>query len=380
MKTAQLLPTATNSPTVIKVAGRKKPWRVTYRDGGKRSTRHFSTRVEAQIFAREISLEESIPELAVSVDERVLIARLRTLAAESGVTMADMADAAIEMARGRGRKRQDLHAALREYLRQCAARNLRPATLRHYRVILTHFANSHPGEVGAVSRAQVIDWICTRYQAEGSRKTTRTPIMAFLKWCGRQGYCDVNRWRDPLQWRVVMRDDQSVAIMRPAQLRLLIDRVPERLRVVIALLAYTGIRPAGELQRLRWEMFDTRRKVIELPGIATKTRRGRTLHDLPDVVWQWVDYERQRQGKQPEGRVLPMSYRNFREAVRNTGVEWSHDVTRHSFASYGYHVLGLERTAEAMGHIGGFRMFAGRYKASARAWSARLWFTVRPPK
>jgi integrase len=349
------------------------------RDGAARSTRHFSTRVEAQIFLTEISVEAAIPDLAISVDERVLISRLRSLAASTGTPMADLADAALDMARGRGRKQQDLTQALGAYLAQCESRNLRPATIRHYRVILTPFAKCHPGDVAAINRQQVIDYICSRYQVEESRKTTRTPLMAFFRWCARQGYCDPNRWRDPLKWRVNMRDDAKIGIMRPAHLRLLLQRLPERLQVVVALLAYTGIRPAGELARLRWDMIDARRRVIDLPGHATKTRRGRVLHGLPDIVWEWVEHERKRQG-QLDGPVLPMTYRNFRQAIRKAGVPWSHDVTRHSFASYAYHVLGLESAVETMGHIGGFRMFASRYKASARPWTARLWFSCRPTK
>jgi len=380
MKSAILIPTDTKPPSIVKVEGRKNPWRVWFREGGRRQTRHFATRIAAQTFANSLSLENNLPELAVTVDERVLISRLRVLAADSGVSMIDVANAAIEMAQQRGRRAVEIQQAVREYLRNCERRNIREATIRHYRVMVSRFANAHPGDVGNVTRAQVTDYIVSSYRAETSRRTMRTPILAFLRWCGRQQYCDANRWRDPIVWRTVMRDDHTVGIMRPGELALLLRKLPQKLQCAVALLAYTGIRPAGELTRLNWSMFDLRRRVIELPGIATKTRRSRTLHDLPAVVWEWVEWERARCGGTLEGRVLPMTYRNFRETVRGTGVEWSQDITRHSFASYAYHTLGLERTVDIMGHIGGFRMFASRYKAHARPWTARLWFAVRPRK
>jgi integrase len=181
--------------------------------------------------------------------------------------------------------------------------------------------------------------------------------------------------------RSVREDAKPVEILRPGQLRLLLCAMPADLRFPLAICCLTGIRPSGELRRLHWSMIDTRRRVIDLPGLATKTRQGRTLHDLPESVWRWVEWERG-QGRRT-GPVLKVRYDQYRTTVHAAckGIcLWPQDVTRHSFASYGFHHFGAERTVELMGHIGGYGLFARRYKAAARAWSARLWFSVGPPR
>lgn len=367
-----------NNATVIRLEGRAKPWRVTWSEDGKRKTRHFATKGQAHGHAREIGIDLALPDLAVSTEERMLVARLRIAAEAAGVSISTIAEAAVELARKRSRHSVEIVEAVKAFLADCERRNLRRATLAHYRGMLRRFAEAHDGPVEALTRDHVAAWICARYRVEESRQTARTPLMVWLRWCGRQGWADVSRWRDPLRWETRREDGGKVGILRPGVARVLIDRLPEKHRFALALACLTGIRPA-ELARMNWAMIDTRRRVIELPAAAAKIRRGRTLSDLPPAVWRWVEWERM-QGR-GEGRVMACNYRNWRQIIRDrmAGLgDWPHDATRHSFASYGYHILGPARTVEIMGHVGGYGLFASRYKACARAWTAGLWFGLRP--
>ncbi len=368
-------------PKIIKLDGRAKPWRVTWWDGGKRRTAHFPTRGEAAQRAQALGMEMVAPDLAVTTEERLLIARLRKLATDSGVSIDTVTETAIDIARGKAGKSVTIHRAVAAWLADCERRNLRAVTLRHYRAVTTRFRTAHRGDVDALTRDQVAAWICARYTAEESRNTIRTAVMAWLRWCGRKGWVDVDRWREPLRWEVRREDDHAIDILRPAVVRLLLDRLPAHHRFTLALACLTGIRPY-ELARMDWSMIDRRRKVIEIPGSVAKIRRGRTLSDMPPAVWQWVAWEVA--AKRATGRIMGSNYRNFRAVIRQHmhGLgPWPRDATRHSFASYGYHFLGAERTVEMMGHVGGYGLFARRYKACARATTARLWFTgFRPPE
>lgn len=60
------------------------------------------------------------------------------------------------------------------------------------------------------------------------------------------------------------------------------------------------------------------------------------------------------------------------------GVDLPHDVLRHSFASYGYHYLGAEKTVEILGHVGGFGVFAKHYKGLATPAQAKRYFEIAP--
>lgn len=376
---------------VTKIKGRAKPWRVTATKNKERTTRHFATREAAERYRRDLAGDEMLGEdLAVTPEERLALARLRA----AGITTADLLRIA-----SNAPARPDappLHAAATEYLADCRARNLRPATVTRYRNMLARFCRGREGELPShITRDSVLSFLLYAYQSDSSRQTARTPLLAFLRWCARKGYADPSRWREPIKWDIWLNDEHSIGILRPGQVRVLLNRLAPRLRLPLALCCLTGIRPKGELERLRWEHVDFRARTITLPGSVTKTRQGRVLADLPPVVWDWLRAYR------GEGKILPITYRHFRAAIRKAMAgqraakskrgrparkeippvgRWPHDATRHSFASYAYHTLGIERTIEIMGHVGGYGLFAKRYKACARAWTARLWFTIKPRK
>lgn len=333
-------------------------------ENGTRKSRQFKTEADAKAFSRSLVQEELFAEYTVTPEERVWLKRIN----ETGVSLNDLLTHASRIAAGR--KDCPAHAAKDQFLADCRRRNLRPATLAHYEGMLSRFLDGRGGSVRSLTRSDVRGWIEYAYNQPASRYTARTPVMAWLRWCARQGYCDPAVWRDPLKFETPLGDQVIPGILRPGELYLLLKRLPEKHRFPLALCCLTGIRPDGEVGRLRWENFDFRRKVITVTG---KTRRERQLHDLPDVVWKWAKAYRS------EGKVLQTTYRHWRAAIRkHFWRRWPNDASRHSFASYGYHHLGPERTVELMGHEAGYGMFAKRYKANARAWSAKLWFTISP--
>ena len=369
---------------IRKRGDRPKPWQVAWREGEARKARHFATEGEARRFAAELGLETAAPELAVSMSERVLLSRMRDAAALAGVSLESVVEAVLRETRAAVARRVELAEAMRLFLEDCERRNLREKTVLHYRWTLGRFVRSRApgGCVGEVTREEVTAWVCSVYVRESSRQTLRTPLHAWLRWCGRRGWTDAARWREPLRWHARREDGGSPGILRPAQARRLLDALPPKFRPGVALLFLCGLRPM-ELMRMDWSAVDRRRRVIEVPSAMAKTRTARTLSDLPPAVWRWVAWA----GEQglTEGRVVPSNYRNFRERIRRTmraqGLgEWPQDASRHSFASYGYHFFGAERTVELMGHVAGFGLFARRYKAAARAWTARLWFEGLGPR
>lgn len=73
---------------------------------------------------------------------------------------------------------------------------------------------------------------------------------------------------------------------------------------------------------------------------------------------------------------VPASYQVYRRVKHNSGIPIPKDALRHSFASYGYHFLGAEKTVEMLGHIGGFGVFARHYKGLATPDDAKLYFSI----
>lgn len=360
--------------TINTLKGRKKPHRVFWSVDGTSHTRHFATRGEAEAFRRELGINDMAPDLAVSIDERLALVKLRKVAEADGRTVAELVE---RMTVPSGSASVTVTDAKTAYVAECRARNLRPKTIRNYEWEIGRFEKGRESRVCASLRpVDVAGYVITRYNTKDARSGSRGTLQAFLRWCARQGWCDAGIWAAAVPLPDRREDKVQVGILRPAVLRILLRRLPDEYRAALAICCLTGLRPLGELCRLRWDHIDTRRRVIELPGSVTKTRQPRTLHDLPPAFWEWVAAYR---GKGP---VLARRYDEYRAAIHSAmdGLgDWPPDATRHSFASYGYHVLGPERTVELMGHIGGYGLFARRYKAAARSVTARLWFSVRPP-
>ena len=370
---------------ITHLPGRNLPYRVRWWEHDNRCTKHFKTQGEAAQFASEHGMEDHLGDLAITGSERIAIVRIRQAAGEAGVSIDTLVEKALDAAQAMKVQQSTTVAAKDAFLHDCEIRNLRQTTVAHYRSKIGRFILGREQRlVSEITRNEMTAWILGAYQSPESRFTVRTPLMAWMRWCGRKGLVDPNLWRDPLKWETTLSDGKSIGILRPAQLYLLMRRLPERLRFPLAVCCFTGLRPRGELERLRWDMIDRRRQVIDIPGEVDKIRRGRTLQDLPGIFWQWEEWERRRQGGDAQGRVLPITYRHYRVQVRKAmeGLgEWPHDATRHSFGSYGYHYQGMEMTVEHMGHVGGNGLFLKRYKASARAATARQWFErVRPER
>lgn len=59
-------------------------------------------------------------------------------------------------------------------------------------------------------------------------------------------------------------------------------------------------------------------------------------------------------------------------------IKLPHDVLRHSFASYGYHYLGIEKTVEILGQESGYEVYKTHYKAMVRIQDSADFFSIMP--
>lgn len=186
-----------------------------------------------------------------------------------------------------------------------------------------------------------------------SRGTKRLrSINQFYNFCINQKFCLENPFK-------------NIKIERPSEIKKLPDiltideaksifkTVPEIWKPVFALQLFTGIRPSEickmnkNKDALRIKNIDFINKKILVPAEITKKRRDRILYDLPDNLWKYLEQLKDRNN---EELIMPESYSNYRRIFRKTVAYNRQDVFRHSFATYGYHFLGEEKTKEIMGH------------------------------
>lgn len=368
------MPRVHTKPTISLLKGRKRPYRVTYYDFGRRRTKHFLSRPAAVAFAGEHSREvQSQGDLALTMEERVLLHRLRTTSGGSDLS-AQLQELLDDLRRRpAGQDVPTLAEAVEEFLTDCLARNLRPHTRQHYERMLGYFARGREAvRVSAVDGEMVTSWISGRYANAESRKTARTPLVRFFRWCRERGYRT-----DALEIRLQlpMSDERRVEFLAAVQVRAFFANLNPNYWAACALGFFTGIRPI-ELQRLEWRHVNVSTRAIDIPGEVAKTRRFRRLHDLPENLWKWLAA-----APVKTGPIVPGNYRNYRAAIKDArqGAAWPHDAMRHSFGSYGYH-RGLEWCIDTMGHVSGYKTFVKHYKGAASRAESDSFFSIMPPR
>jgi integrase len=359
----------------------KDRWRCSYYVDGKRKYKSFKKRIDAEKFAKIEKIDDQIP---ISAQERVLIQQLRQAARRAGVDLLECSGDLIQTLDLKHRISPATRFCFEAYLDHCREIKLRPKTIQQYETYGMEFAR-HMDEkpVADITREEVLNWVLMRYQNDSSRGFVRTALVSCLKWAqDEKRWC--YGWNEPLKWIRQKTDENEIAILTPKQFKILLSDLQPRHAVVFALLGFAGIRPLEVIpstkgKSLKWNDIDFERRTIRIPGNISKVRSMRTLHDLPDNLWQWLELI---PGDQRTGNVCPCSERNIRKLrtarLAQMGLnEWHQDVLRHSFGTYAYYYLGKDKTIDIMGHSI-IKTFFKHYKANGSQKAAVDWFSISP--
>lgn len=340
----------------------------------------FRSAKERKAFAAALERESrDYGKLSITQEERLVLSELKRRCAERGVSLAESLDAGLRLLGDTSETQVTLSCAVDAFLADSRRRGLRPKTIAGYATALSKPLTLW-GDVRlhGVSRDQILALILSSYTNEESRRDLRGVLRNFFGWCAHpdRGWCG-REVIEGLKWRANVQDRPEIGILKATEARQFLGEVPDRLKAGIALALFAGVRTA-ELQRMSRDAiaFDHRRVVVR--AAWAKTRRARTLNDLPENLWEWLERY------PPRGeRVIPMNYRNFRRSCMGArvaaglGERWPHNAFRHSFASYGYW-RGLEWCIDIMGHVGGFQTFQRRYKGMVSAAESGDYFSILP--
>lgn len=342
----------TKTPGVFKrvdAKGRTIGYVCVFRAGGRQRKRHARTYEEAKRVKRESETDRDRGEL----QER------------SAITLRNYLDEWVERYRGQGR------------------RGFRENTRDEYRRLIGAFAHPYfPArlkliDVSPYALARFVDWLADE-QAQGKRLGDRTianatmPLRAALATAKREGLIRHN----PAQGLSLPPREQltgeEIKVFTPEQLATLIEIAPERHRLLLELLAATGLRisEAIALQRLHVQLDGpapevcVRRAIVNGRTEPPKTRYGRREVRLPASLAGRLRDHLAAQPDQDSTAILfpndagaPLDPSNLRPRVlkplvKQAGAPWAGFHTfRHTFASLhlsrGTNLLQLSR---ALGH------------------------------
>lgn len=373
---------------IRRIDGRPKPWRAQWRLQGRSFSKFFLTEEQAQEFARAKATESIDDQVyPISVIERAQFHRLREACKAAGITTAQAIDDAIARIKPRRsrrwspREQPNLQDACDLYLRDC--KRLRPDTRDDYRQTIQLFIQGRGKMLLEDLTAEtVVVWLAARYSNPNSLRSRRATLRAWLNWCAAKP----REWISPEVAAEIFlakgkKGRGATPYLRYEEAAALLTALPSRLRPPVALMLFTGIRPQGELFRLRWEDIDWRTRTIDIAPEQSKTEQFRRLHDLPDNLWIWL--ERAPAAKR-KGPIMTMKYSRFRELLRRySPVPLPPDVMRHSFGTHAYHRVreqrGLEWAIDTMGHVSGFDVYTKHYKGSVPEEDAVRYFAIYGP-
>ena len=178
--------------------------------------------------------------------------------------------------------------------------------------------------------------------SKSSRQTAKTVWQIFLSWCSDKDYAPERDWT--IKIHQVDTPSKEIGILTPEQAYGLLEEINPIHQPAMAIMLLVGIRPEGEMSRLSYENIKWG-KYFKIPGEIAKWD-SREIHDLPEIIWKYLP----KKGKGQVMSTYTALNQSRRRACKRLGFKYPADGARHSFATYGYWVKGMEWTMHTMGH------------------------------
>jgi integrase len=351
-------------------------WRVAFAKrlgDGKVKQLYLRTREEAERAAREYLLEIEQHGVAgvMDTEHRALINRYALR-----MTVAEM-DAALSAAiRARGRTAIHLAHAADEYeqrLTDCSSSHRANVRYR-LRLLMADF----PGRDLADVTPSMLD---QHIRARGrSAKNQWAVLRAFYVWARLQDYVQTNPMeqitKPRSQRQTPAEQAEASRCLTPSEFKQLLDGADDKMRIHLILGGLMGMRTAEILRAQRHDL-DLSHGIIHIPAMKTQARGMRERWpQLTDAAIRWLDRVQLPASGSLTGRNDSNSRIAIGDLCARTGIRWSHNILRRSFASH--HLAAYTdagKTAHILGHTSSGTTYAKYYRAIP-APVGLAWFEV----
>lgn len=298
-------------------------WRVSVYVEGKRRQRFFSSKKLALKWMSQLRLSLHSGEFwsRLSLEEQRDIIHAYSFAKSKGQLLSRCLTTPSESPK---RLSSSLSKAIDGYQSVLQQKSLRPASLEQTRRFLGQLADLFGNEQAhLVSASHLENWFESRNWKRSTIDGVIAKVEPFFSWLVRENLIDANpceSLRKPIS-----EENNPPKILSPSQAHSLLFTAlkldPPTARY-FAIGLFAGVRP-HEIGRLSREDISSR--YIEISAPKAKTRKRRLITVLPNLgKWLLVS------------EFLPVKNkrRRLEKVISNAGLRWSHDVMRHSFASY----------------------------------------------
>ena len=196
------------------------------------------------------------------------------------------------------------------------------------RVRLGHFcAKFGPRRLNSIRGEEISRWLHGLKLSAVSQRNYRLAISPLFTDAVKRGELD----RNPLATVKTAKDksDRQPEVFTPAEVTRFMQQCPERIRPMLAMQFFAGIRSAEAL-RLTWDKVSLLEGHIDISASVAKTASRRLVEITPNLR-AWLELDAKQSGPVAP---LPAAYRyeldGYREAI---GFEWKNNGPRHTFIS-----------------------------------------------
>lgn len=269
-----------------------------------------------------------------------------------------------------------IDTVVRDYIERMHVANRRERTIEDAAAKLRTFADSFVNRsLQSIMHDEIDSWLDKLCAARGwtgaSRNAYRRRVHALFEHARKRGLIERNPCYLVEQVTVEREMPRILSVDETTRLLITATNIEPRIVPFFAIGLFAGLRPESELTKLDSVSIDLTKRIIRIVPETSKSRRTRFV-DIQDNLLMWLTHY-------PfEGRIY-YSRTRFREIVRASGIAWSRDVMRHSFASYllaktenAFHV------ALQLGHHGDTSLLFQHYRALVHREDAARYWSITP--
>lgn len=382
--------------------GRAKPHEIRFYDpDGKIHSKFFENKLSvkdesgqivklgAMDFMDECNSSIRLPEeMQFTITDRMLFSQIKAACEAAGTPIDKAAEIVkLNIENFSQAKGMTFDKAKTAFLADCERRRTRKDTRLFYTRFINDFAKyfKHP-DIIAVTRTAAEAYLASHKSPDHAKRALR----AFFNYCVSQKWIPISPFYK-IKSPKIIKPKKIPPVLSVDNTSLLFSKLEDKWKPLFALMAFAGVRP-GELispnekpskseksaprkNGLEIKHIDFKAKRIVIPDTVAKTQDARIILTPPENIWKWLQPLKTR--PKEDIYVAPGSYEAYRKQKALSGIDFTNtSLLRHSFGSYAYHFLGVERTIEITGHE--YKTFKKHYKGLATPKDSKLYFSITP--
>lgn len=194
---------------------------------------------------------------------------------------------------------------------------------------LVRFAAAFQKDINLITAPQIDAWLREQNIGPRARNNIRGSIITLFHFARKHRRLPKGQPTEADDIAKAKDRGGKIGILRPAELASLLRQAPERVRLFLAIGAFTGMR-SSEILRLDWKDVNFERSFITVSPEKAKTATRRLVPIQPNLMRWLAPYSNHK-------RVVFKTPRDAQWAIafaKSCNVEWPDNALRHSYATY----------------------------------------------